>query len=253
MCACAGAAGVMTCRFVASLDPRGRACRGRCHAEAGPFEWRRETHVLAGHVRPRRAHACEPMNSRARRKSLPRASHRVKTTGSSGTRRTVVQRRCLSIPLSQAPTVMGSHRSVAALGVSLTHSRATPRRTNGDIRITKPRIARAKLGRSYATRRAPYSDGPENRRKTGTPGPAGGPGVRGLTHRTRLPAVRGVLSGCTGRSRTPPAARPRRCRSRRCSRSWSRRSRRPCTSRPSPPRSARPGCCGTAAYRYRPG
>ncbi len=60
------------------------------------------------------------------------------------------------------------------------------------------------------------------------------------------------LTGCTDRSRSPPAGRPGRSRCRTAS-SRCRRSRRPSTSRPWPPRSARPGCCGSGTDPYRPG
>lgn len=60
------------------------------------------------------------------------------------------------------------------------------------------------------------------------------------------------LTGCTDRSRSPPAERPGRSPCRTAS-SRCRRSRRPSTSRPWPPRSARPGCCGSGTGPYRPG
>lgn len=60
------------------------------------------------------------------------------------------------------------------------------------------------------------------------------------------------LTGCTDRSRSPPAERPGRSPCRTAS-SRCRRSRRPSTSRPWPPRSAPPGCCGSGTGPYRPG
>lgn len=60
------------------------------------------------------------------------------------------------------------------------------------------------------------------------------------------------LTGCTDRSRSPPAERPGRSPCRTAS-SRCRRSPRPSTSRPWPPRSARPGCCGSGTDPYRPG
>ncbi len=94
-------------------------------------------------------------------------------------------------------------------------------------------------------------DGPPGRRAPGDdrrPGHAEG----------RPPRPRGdrpsccSLTGCTDRSRSPPAERPGRSRCRTAS-SRCRRSRRPSTSRPWPPRSARPGCCGSGTGPYRPG
>ncbi len=66
------------------------------------------------------------------------------------------------------------------------------------------------------------------------------------------PSVDVRLTGCTDRSRSPPAERPGRSPCRTAS-SRCRRSRRPSTSRPWPPRSARPGCCGSGTDPYRPG
>lgn len=60
------------------------------------------------------------------------------------------------------------------------------------------------------------------------------------------------LTGCTDRSRSPPAGRPGRSRCRTAS-SRCRRNRRPSTSRPWPLRSAPPGCCGSGTDPYRPG
>lgn len=87
-----------------------------------------------------------------------------------------------------------------------------------------------------------------------SPGPAGARTVK----RRRAATPRGdrpsscSLTGCTDRSRSPPAERPGRSRCRTAS-SRCRRSRRPSTSRPWPPRSARPGCCGSGTGPYRPG
>lgn len=76
----------------------------------------------------------------------------------------------------------------------------------------------------------------------------------GHPFRDDRPAVRSSdsLTGCTDRSRSPPAERPGRSRCRTAS-SRCRRSRRPSTSRPWLPRSARPGCCGSGRGPYRPG
>ncbi len=69
---------------------------------------------------------------------------------------------------------------------------------------------------------------------------------------TALQLKQTSLTGCTDRSRSPPAERPGRSPCRTAS-SRCRRSRRPSTSRPWPPRSARPGCCGSGTGPYRPG
>lgn len=75
---------------------------------------------------------------------------------------------------------------------------------------------------------------------------------RAVTPWSDRPSVDVRLTGCTDRSRSPPAERPGRSRCRTAS-SRCRRSRRPSTSRPWPPRSARPGCCGSGTDPYRPG
>ena len=74
-----------------------------------------------------------------------------------------------------------------------------------------------------------------------------------VSFRRRQPVtVVGFATGCRSRSRTPPAARPRRNPGRRRSSPTRRscRAGRPTSGRR---RSARPGCSGTPACRYRPG
>jgi hypothetical protein len=77
----------------------------------------------------------------------------------------------------------------------------------------------------------------------------------GPARTTSAPAPLTLLSGRSDRSRTPRAGRPGRSR---CRTARSRRRSRPrspssCTSRRGPPRSARPGCCGSGAGPSRPG
>lgn len=108
----------------------------------------------------------------------------------------------------------------------------------------------------------PFTDNrPERPAAHGPRGPAARAQARPGNAGGRPPHVRGdrppvessdSLTGCTDRSRSPPAERPGRSRCRTAS-SRCRRSRRPSTSRPWPPRWARPGCCGSGTDPYRPG
>ncbi len=95
-----------------------------------------------------------------------------------------------------------------------------------------------------ATQRPTNASGPRKRRRAATPYETGWPPCGCASD--------GSPTGCTDRSRSPPAGRPGRSRCRTAS-SRCRRSRRPSTSRPWPPRSARPGCCGSGRDPYRPG
>lgn len=106
----------------------------------------------------------------------------------------------------------------------------------------------ATAGVAIALRETLRRDGRPNRPAPHTP-EGGHPVTYGMA---ALRRSSDSLTGCTDRSRSPPAGRPGRSRCRTAS-SRCRRSRRPSTSRPWPPRSARPGCCGSGTDPYRPG